>query len=419
VALRSQAASNDELRQLSDAEMTAAMAQAARAPTAVSVIDSPRTIAPAPPGAVLTVPPPGGRAVGSPAQVFYPGTFNEQEAAELTVASGQELAGIDLTMRLVATARLECRVVGPDGQPAPNPRVQLLQVSGTSASSTGLRRRGDLFQATGVAPGHYTLLALREPDQGPGGQAGSLLVTQMDVDVNGVDQTDLVLTLARPPSVSGRVVLDGGPPPDMRQMRVSVTPASPAVMSMLARGPQETTPDAQGAFTLTDVVPGRYRLNVYVQPPGGGVPPAAVSSWALVAATAGGQDAFISPFEVRAGRDIADAVATIASPPAEISGRLLDRASQPVSGLTVVLFPADEKLRRDNSSRFNRNTRAGADGAFRFINTLPGDYCLAVLAEFDNAEWADPDFKEQLVASSIKVSVAKGEKKTQDVKIDR
>ncbi len=145
----------------------------------------------------------------------------------------------------------------------------------------------------------------------------------------------------------------------------------------------------------------------------------AATGWAMLSGTIGGQEAFVSTFEVRGDRTVTDAVITLTNKPAEISGKLIDADGRPVPGMTVVLFPVDRAMWLSNSSRVNRNTRPGPDGTFRFSAAIPGDYYLAVLTELDPNDWADPEFKDQLVASSIKVSVAKGQKKVQDMRVGK
>jgi hypothetical protein len=421
---------NQEVRQLSDGEMKAAIAEATRAPTPPSVFDAPRPIAPAPPGD-LPAPAPGGRPVGySP--VFYPGALREQEAAELTVAAGQELNGVNISLSLVPTARLEGRVIGPDGQPVFGARVLLSRTTVMSTSSSPMLQHDDVFQASAVPAGHYTLTAImNQPAPGVSSRPGeppavqtqpAVYWAQQELDIDGTNRLDLALVLASPPKVSGRVVFEDGTAPDMRTVQVGLDPAAPAPLS---QAPQPVSPDATGAFTLQDVLPNKYRFSVVVSGTGSGrgVPPPATNgtlqfaSWSMLSAIAGGQDALVASFEVRADRPIEDAVVTVTNRPAEISGKLVDADSKPVTGLTVVLFPVDRALWPVTSVWNSRAMRSGADGAFRFRGIVPGDYYLAVLTDLENAEWTDPEFKAQLVDAGIKVTVARGEKKVQDMRI--
>jgi len=125
----------------------------------------------------------------------------------------------------------------------------------------------------------------------------------------------------------------------------------------------------------------------------------------------------VSSFEVAAGQMVTDAEVTLTNRPAEISGKLIDSNNKPALNMTVVLFPVDRALWITNAPRVNRISRPNATGTFSFPLAVPGDYYLVVLSELDNSDWLDPEFKEQLVPAAIKLTLAKGEKKTQDFKI--
>jgi hypothetical protein len=47
----------------------------------------------------------------------------------------------------------------------------------------------------------------------------------------------------------------------------------------------------------------------------------------------------------------------------------------------------------------------------------PGEYLLAVATEIDPGDWGDPAYMEQLAAAAIRISLAEGEKKVQNVRV--
>jgi hypothetical protein len=67
--------------------------------------------------------------------------------------------------------------------------------------------------------------------------------------------------------------------------------------------------------------------------------------------------------------------------------------------------------------RMRPPVRTGTDGTFKFSNLAPGDYYMAALTDFEPADVSNPVFLDQLVASAIKITLADGEKKTQDLKL--
>ena len=396
--------SNVELRQLSESEIRAAIADASHATPPPA---GPRTIAPAPPGD-LPVVQPAGRSVGfSP--VYYPGTVREQEAVEFMLAPGQELDGIGVQLILVPAARLEGRIYGPNGQPAPSAQISLQKTTGSSTTTNSVRQQEGSFQIVGVPAGRYTLVASMEVGRpsapGASGSAPGTYYAQQDIEVTGNDQSNLLLTLAPVPSFSGRVAFDGAPPSDMRSVRVQLEPVGGVNRSM-----QIASPDPSGAFNLL-MMPGRYRLTAAVTPASNG------PTWATLSSQVDGQDALVTPFEFRGDRPATNAIVTLTDHPAEVSGTLLDGADHPVAGMVLVMFPTDPSKWLANSSRVNRTTRSGADGTYRFSATLPGEYYLVVLTDLDANEWTDPAFKEQLVPAALKLTVGKGEKKVQNMKM--
>ena len=63
--------------------------------------------------------------------------------------------------------------------------------------------------------------------------------------------------------------------------------------------------------------------------------------------------------------------------------------------------------------------RASTAGKVRLANLLAGAYYLAALADFEQADVYKPEFLEQVAAMAIKVTIAEGEKKVQDLRIGK
>ena len=56
-------------------------------------------------------------------------------------------------------------------------------------------------------------------------------------------------------------------------------------------------------------------------------------------------------------------------------------------------------------------------GQFHVDGLPPGDYYVAALIDADPRELGDPSFLDQLIPSSIRVTLAEGERKIQDLKL--
>jgi hypothetical protein len=185
-------------------------------------------------------------------------------------------------------------------------------------------------------------------------------------------------------------------------MRVLLTP--------VATGEREITTgatgrvSADGRFTISSVVPGRYRLSAS----------GAGQSWVMAAATLDGQDAFDFPVEVKGA--ISGATVTLIDRPSEVSGRITDTQSQPVVDYTLVLYPSDQRYRAPLSGRI-LSARPSTDGHFSFRNVPAGDYRLVPVLDPEPGAVYDPAYLQQLDSGAIAVSVAEGEKKQQNLQI--
>jgi hypothetical protein len=104
-------------------------------------------------------------------------------------------------------------------------------------------------------------------------------------------------------------------------------------------------------------------------------------------------------------------------PPAQLSGALSDGVGRPTSDLSMILFPTDRALWFQGSRRLRAPVRPASNGRFSFTGLPPGEYYLAALTDFDPNDWYDPEFLEQVVPGAIKVTLADGERKTQDLKL--
>lgn len=429
--------SGQETRALSETEMRAALMElgqkTAQAPAPTKNADGSRVIAPAPPGPAPVVPP-SGRALGL-ATVYYPGTVIDTDAATFTVNAGQEVSGIDFTLLFVPTARIEGMVVMPDGQPAGRSQVQITStVAGATNNATVRIQPDGKFQAIGVSPGRYTVIArLTEARPGvasvpgvppvppappaiPQQAPGPTLFAVQDLYVNGEDITGLAMTLAPTATISGRVAFEGGAAralPEGATIRVSIDVFGTARPGASTRF---VNVDRSGVFTIPSIVPGVYRISASVQtntPSPTGIP---AMSWMVRSAVMEGRDVFEQSFEIRPGRNHEDAVVTLTDKVPELTGTITDANGNPVAGLQVLLFPTDRGAWSTSHRRMRGPVRTQPDGTYRLVGVRPGEYHLAVVSELEPGDWGDPMFMEQVAAASLKLVFADGEKKVQNLR---
>ncbi len=354
------------------------------------------------------------------ATVFYPGVVVAANAGVVALAGGQERSGIDLRMQFIPTARVEGAVATSDGQPASGIQVSLLPKSDMAGSDAGRQaalmevglasglsaRTGQdgAFSLRGVEPGAYTVLARTGPAGRAGGPAptpGTLWALQ-DIDVAGRDITGLAMRLAPGQSVSGRFVFEGKAPVTPAQVTISLRAVTSAGVSASAPIALAAVDDP---FSVPGMVPSSYRVS------------ATVGAWMLKSAMLGGRDVSDVPLEIKPGEDVSGLVLTFTDSPASVTGVLYDGANRPTSDLSIVLFAADRSMWSPGSRRVRPPVRPASDGRFTFSGLAPGDYYLAALTEVSATDLASPLFLEQVVPAAIKITVAAGEKKTQDVKL--
>lgn len=366
-------------------------------------------------------PPPPDRSVTF-TTIYYPGSTMASQAGVVSVRAGEERDGVDITLQLVPTARVEGTVSLPGALVPRGAEVNLI-ASGPSAlpgspfdslRSGGVAPDGG-FSFANVPPGQYTVLAraARAIERPDGSAAGPPLVVwaSAQIAVDGEHITGLSLSLEPGLTISGQVRFEGAalkPPADLKAIRVSAAPAD--VRGSVAFAPAAVTVGPDGRFSIAGVTPGRYRLTASF--PGSGRP----GGWLLKSVMASGQDSLDAPFTLAPNQHVLDATITFTDRLAQVSGMIRDAAGRAATDYTVVLFPADPSLWVPQARRI-QGVRPAADGAYLVRNLPAGDYLVAAVDDVEPGEWFDPAFLQRLVRAGVRVPIADGEQKVHDVRI--
>jgi protocatechuate 3,4-dioxygenase beta subunit len=360
------------------------------------------------------------------APVFYPGTPAASQASVITVATGEERSGIDFPVSLVPTARVEGVVVDPDGAPSANGAVNIIAsdpgVPGLGFESFRMGRTDadGRFSFSGLPPGRYALVSRAVPARDgppreapaapgrPGEQTTPSLFATTEVALDGSPVTGLTMMLQPGFTIAGRLQFSGTlPPPDASRMRVQLLPVT--MPGQVNVGVPPGIVKADGTFTISGIAPGTYRLSSTApgaRPDGSG--------WTLVSALANGRDMLDEPLDLR--QSINEVVLVFSDRSSELSGRLQDPAGRPAPDHHIVLFAADRAHWLPQSRRI-RALRPSTDGTFAIRSLPPGDYLLSAVTDIEPGEWFDPAVLQQLSAGSMKITLAEGEKKVQDVQV--
>jgi len=386
-----------------------------RATSAAEIEWAQRAVAAA--GGIPGAPPPPGQSMAL-APVFFPGTPDPATAIPITLKAGEERTGVDFAIAFVPTATVSGVIRGPDGSPPKLAQASMLRPNALVSTGNTFFIRPDAegrFTVSNVAPGDYVLAARgsmqssTDPAPGPMAIASMPLWAMTDVAVSGQDISGLELKLAPGLTVSGKLVFQSEKTPvsvDLSKVSVSVLPQGPTSM-----GAPSVLAQADGTFVMPGVGPGEYRLTANV--PAG---TAATSPWALKSAIVNNIDAVDVPFSVRT--DVGGAVITFTDRPTELTGSLLDTTGKPALEYFIVVFSVDRSFWTPQSRRI-RSARPGNTGSYRIAGLPPGEYHVCAMTDLEPSLLYTAGYLEPLVAASIKLTLADGEKKAQDLKIAR
>jgi len=360
------------------------------------------------------------------APVYYPGTTMPSGAGTIAVGVGEEKGGIAFQLQLVPIATVEGIVVAATGSLPPNTQVALINLDhnlpGMGNNTTRAGSNGT-FRLSNVVPGQYLLVARSAIGGGRGRRGGaatlidgrgrapqpSRLWAMTPLSVDGRNVSNLVLTLQPGMTIAGRIAFDGTatPPADLSRVRVFASPADlPGPAREIASSVTGQV-DSSGRFTISGVVPGRYRIMA------SGIPN---QGWTLLSSVVSGQDTLDFPMEVKPNENVSNAVLTFSDRMAEVAGTIVDERGQPASDYTIVVYPADQEFRGPGSRRI-RSQRPGTDGSFTFRSLPPGEYRIAPVLDPEPGTWFDPAFLQQLDGTALRVPLGPGEKKVQNLRI--
>lgn len=333
--------------------------------------------------------------------VFHPSALSHLSANVVNLGPEEERRGVDITTRIVATARIVGVVVNPDGSPAKNAAILVADAQAILGTTIGVFRSvmpsddQGKFEIPDLAPGRYTVIAT------PGG----VLKASTDVDIDGED-VRVSLSLIRARRVSGRVVFDSKVERPDLSSKVLLTLTGNYSWVQRMNGPM--TVAADGSFVIPDIWPGTYRLTART---------AGVQGWRVKSAVIGGVDVLDAPFEVLPGDDVRDVLVTLTDQPTGISGHLFDSAGDAVTKYVILLYSSEPRYWGPNSGRV-RVVRPGSDGSYRVRDLPAGSYLLSAVTDVEPGQWNDSAYLGSLAATGpVKVTIADGQEQVQDIKV--
>ena len=333
---------------------------------------------------------------------YYPGGPTPSSSGQLHLEVGQELTNIDFAVQLVASVKVEGFVNGPDGRPADDGRLALVNDDGTGIQN-GTRTRiapDGSFSLSRVVPGRYRLVA-----SGRATGSSDRLSAILPLTVGGADLENLVVRLSRGPDITGQVVVEGSaplPPEDLTDLRIQVIGAGDTGFGRDA----DEEPEIDGTFTIEAVPPGPLVVAADRLPTG----------WGLARVELGGRDVTDLPIDYWALRDVPPLTVRLTDRLTRLTGAIRDAMGRPLTDFTVVVFPRSEALWNPLSRRIDAR-RPDLDGTYTFEGLPDGDYLLAVTDFVETGAWTDEGFLKRIRPTAVPITLGPGELRTQDVTV--
>jgi len=332
---------------------------------------------------------------------FYPNAATTVDALPITLGSGEDRMGIDLSLRLVPTVRVSGVLMTPDG-PAKNMGIQLVPPPGdqfTPLAASTVTDANGAFTFLGVRAGSYTLKATRSMivRTGPPSAADRMLWAAQPLVVGDRDIAGLNLAMRPGLTVAGRIEFRGSTPaPSMQGLNVGTA----SLVTGMSERASMAIVAANSTFITNGDLPGPYFVYTYA-PPG----------WAIQSISYGGRDVADAPIDLSA--DVTGLVITLVDKVSLLSGTVVDAKGAPESRGSVIIFPADsDGWRRGEFSGRRARLIAVRTGTFEFRLIPPGRYYAVAVEEGAIEEWTDPRVLDKLTTLATRVTVGEGESQT-------
>ena len=328
---------------------------------------------------------------------YYGGARDQKDSTALTLHGGESLTEIDFRLTREPALQIHGRVtgvpepdVGSDPAPPPRrgrivglqspPRLTVVEVSGVPVEAN----RGD--RATGGAagppeyqfnlgqapPGQYRIEATIRGDKT---YAASQIVDAQP------GMGEIVLALEPAADVKGQLRIEGQNAPELKSLQITLNRANSNVL--MGRENHSAKPAGDGHFTLAQVTPGEWELNVNPMPRGA----------FLKSATLGDKDVRFKRIEVESGTDDALNV-VISMHSAKIQGEV-DPANGDPRRAGILLAPTGPF---HDLARFYYAVAADDDGKFKMIGIAPGKYKIFALEKLAAMNFRSPEAADQLSA---------------------
>jgi hypothetical protein len=292
----------------------------------------------------------------APLPTYFPSTLDAGSGVPVEIAPGQDVAGINITIRKGQLFRITGRLMGGSAQEMTAVALSLMprgEAAGLRGGAGARVNQDGSFEITRVRPGSYFLLAQRM------NRAGSGLAAKLPVDVSASDINGLVVPFTEPVTLAGTVKTDS-------QQSGAAAPLRPVVTLTSVDGLPVGSPAARagdgGAFKIDAVFPDRYYLNVTGLPEGSYVKSVRI----------GGQEVADKGIDLAGAHGSVAMEVTVSANGASLEGAVtID--GKPGTGAYVAVLT--DPVRPEAVFR-NKFVTADQDGRFTIRGLAPGAYSV-------------------------------------------
>jgi len=227
------------------------------------------------------------------------------------------------------------------------------------------------------------------------------------VTVAGEDITGLNIAGTRGARARGRVVFEGGTPPeDLKSIRLMAGPTDPDNISAAMSAFGMSAVKENGTFEIDGLVGGR--LFTFANPPKG---------WHLKRITHENVDITDKGFDFKPGEEVEGFEIVMTTKSQTVSGTVKNDKGEVAKGYTVVVFPEDPQKWTLAANRWRAMARPDQQGQFRITSLPPGEY-LAIAVEYvADGEWTDPEWLARMAKKTTAFTLGEGAAKTLDLKL--
>jgi len=311
------------------------------------------------------------------APVFYPNGLRMNDCQPIDLRHGDEATHIDVTLRETPTFALRGKARDArTGRPIAGVVSLFPEDYGGEGRSVQTIFDG-VFEFLNLIPARYRFDILVSDDRGRQRHWTKV------VELEGSDKEEM-LNPGVWPRVNVFVRTENGTLPD--GLRVSLVPRD-------THATVETATGRSGLFDFIDVIPGNYDLWIDASPR---------QSFFVSELASNGRDIRDSGITVSDFEKFVSVTATLDLQPAFISGRVLDESGKPFLGAGLVAWSTDPQKRLLES--YFRTTFSDASGNFHLTGLVPGEYFVAIWADYDPAQSLEPEILRRLEGTAIRLN---------------